>query len=171
MIRNSPSQLVNDYEFVQSIRYKVTKFSHLRLYESMEEGDNRHKSELLFKILKRDGFNVRKLKVVFDWKDLPIPHEVIRHLNRSGTLWVHTILEVKIGGRWVKLDCTWNKELERIGFPVTKNWDANSDTFQVTKGVIEFHAAKNLKNIKRPLKEESKSFALNLNDWLKRSYL
>ncbi len=159
--------LVSLFKKVQAIPYQVSKFVKEEINEDIKYGDCRHKSELLFQLLKKDNFEVRKLKVIFDWQDLPIPKEMLSLLKKSGTVWDHDILTVKIIKNWVKIDCTWNKELKSKGFPVTEYWDGRSDTLQVTKGKLEFYDAEKYKKTINIDKEEAHKFADELNKWLK----
>jgi len=44
---------------VQKIHYKVCKFEKETINESLNEGDCRHKAELLKKLLEKEGFEVK----------------------------------------------------------------------------------------------------------------
>jgi hypothetical protein len=156
-------KLVELYKKVQAIPYKVCRYDESEIDENLEHGDCRHKAFLLKTLLEKEGFDVRKISATFDWRDLPLPEEMLNIL-RSGTIWDHTLLEVKTNDRWIKVDCTWNPELKEKGFPVTEDWDGKSDTKQVTEGKLEFHY-KDYKKIKVN-KEEASRFADALNDYL-----
>ena len=133
-------KIVQIYEKVQKIPYKICKFEESKVDKNLKEGDCRHKAELLYKLLKKEGYEVKKIRVVFDWKDLPLPKEIITILTH-GTLWDHRSLEVKLGEKWIKVDCTWPPYTESAGFPVTRDWNGKSDTLQVTRGELEFYDA------------------------------
>ncbi|MEK6833538.1 MAG: transglutaminase domain-containing protein [Nanoarchaeota archaeon] len=156
--------LIKIFEKVQRIPYRVCKFNKDDIDERLRYGDCRHKSHLLFILLKKAGFEVRRIKVLFDWKDLPIPKDIIFILKESSSIWLHDSLKVKINNRWLKVDCTWNPELEKIGFPVTKKWDGKSNTIQVTRGKLRFYEEED--SIKKPkiIKEEAYNFAEKLNE-------
>ncbi len=162
-------KLIEIFEKVQKIPYRVCKFDENEINENIKCGDCRHKSALLYNLLTKEGCKVKKVIVIFDWKDLPIPRRILSILKESTTLWEHRIVRVKVHGESLYVDPTWPLELEKLGFPVTKNWNGLEDTKQVTEGKIEFH---DLENYKRPEKivwdkEEAHKFAEKLNEWMK----
>lgn len=165
------NKIVVLFEKVQRISYRICKFEEEEIDENLNYGDCRHKSYLLKRLLEDEGFEVRKVKVIFNWADLPLPKEILEIL-KAGTIWEHTSLKVKIKGRWIKVDCTWNPELKGKNFPVTENWDGESDTKQVTEGELEFYDEdvyiKDKQKIKI-VKEEAYKFADVLNKFLKSS--
>ena len=160
------NKLVKIFKKVQKIHYKVCKFNKNELNENIPYGDCRHKSELLKQLLEKEGFEVKKLKVLFNWKDLPLPKEILSILKESDSIWAHDSISVKMGRKWIKIDCKWPIELKSKGFPVTENWNGISDTEQVTRGKIEIIDADKFTkkpNIKR---EEAMLFAEKLNEFL-----
>jgi hypothetical protein len=157
--------LVNIFEQVQKVLYKVCRYDKNLIDENLSYGDCRHKSELLFQLLKKNKFEAKKIKVLFDWRDLPIPEETLSILKKSDKIWLHDSVKVKVNNKWLKVDCTWNPELEKFGFPVTRNWNGKEDTKQVTTGELKFYN-KNL--IKKPkiIKKEAYKFAEKINYFL-----
>ncbi len=162
------SKIVELFKKVQKIPYKVCKYDKSLIDENLKEGDCRHKHFLLKKLLEKEGFRVKEVKVMFDWNDLPIPKKLLEILHH-GTIWDHDSLKVMINNKWVNVDCTWNSELKKKGFPVTNNWDGKSDTKQVTEGKLEFFdKEKYLRDANKIiiLKEEARQFADKLNNFL-----
>jgi hypothetical protein len=160
--------LISVYEKVQKIPYRVCKFDEGEINGGLKFGDCRHKHFLLKRLLEKEGFNVKRVKVIFNWADLPLPHSTLSIL-RAGTIWDHDSLNVEIGGEWIKVDCTWNPGLKIKGFPVTENWDGKSDTKQVTEGKLEFFDNRDYikdKNKIKVVKEEAYAFAEELNAYL-----
>jgi hypothetical protein len=160
--------IIKIFNQVQKIPYKVCKFEPEKIDCGLKEGDCRHKSTLLYNLLKKDVFEVKKIKVIFDWKDLPIPKEILSKLNESSTIWDHDAVALKQGRKWLKLDCTWDPALTKANFPVTKKWDGVSDTLQVTEGKLEFYDTENYIKDSRIhiVKEEAYAFAEALNKWM-----
>ena len=159
-------KLIAIFEKVQKVPYKVCMFDKDSINEELEYGDCRHKSHLLFMLLKQESFEVKKIKVLFDWRDLPLPKEMIAILKESDKVWLHDSVEVKVGDKRIKVDCTWNPELEKAGFPITKNWDGTSDTEQVTKGNLQFFDSEELNTKPNIIKEEAYKFADKLNEFV-----
>ncbi len=166
------SKIITLFEKVQKIPYKVCKFNEEEIDENIKYGDCRHKSTLLYNLLQKEGFEVNKLGVIFDWKDLPIPDNILSILKNSGTIWTHYSLSAKIRDNWIKVDCTWDPPLKKLGFPVTIKWNGLVDTKQVTEGKLRFYEVKDYsgdsKRIKI-IKEEAYSFADALNKWIQKS--
>ncbi len=158
--------IIKIFKYVQKIPYRVCKFEKEKITYKLKYGDCRHKAFLLKTLLEKQGYEVMEIKVIFDWKDLPIPKEIISILKKSSTIWPHDSLKVKIKNRWVKIDPTWNPELEKKGFPITKKWDGKTDTKQVTEGKLKFYKKeKYIKKNKINL-DEAKMFAEILNEYL-----
>lgn len=169
-------EIIQSFETVQKIPYRVCKYEEENINENIKFGDCRHKSQLLLNLLTEKGFKAQKIKVIFNWRDLPIPKNTINILKNSSTVWTHDIVRVKIHGNYLYLDPTWNPELEKKGFPVTKEWNGLEDTKQVTDGEIEFYKEKEFNEKKEEIlkehkikidKEEAYKFAEALNDGLK----
>lgn len=163
------NKLVDIFEKVQKVPYQACKYGENEIDEDLKQGDCRHKHFLLKKLLEQEGFEVREVKVIFNWKDLSISATILKIL-KAGTVWDHDSLKVKVNNKWIKVDCTWNPELKEKGFPVTENWDGKSDTKQVTEGKLEFFdKEKYIKDKERikVIKEEAYKFAKALNQFLK----
>ena len=160
------NKLVQLFEQVQKIPYRVCKFDKNLINSKLPYGDCRHKSELLYNLLIKEKYEVKRLKVEFDWTDLPIPADILAILKESGTIFSHDSLSVKINNKWVKVDCTWNPELEKKGFPITKNWNGKSDTKQVTEGKLKFFPNETYVKRIKIVKGEALKFAEELNKYL-----
>jgi hypothetical protein len=159
-------RIIEIFKKVQKIPYKVCGYDKTKIDKNLAFGDCRHKSELLRQLLEKEGYKVKKIRVIFDWKDLPIPKPLLDILKPE-TKFVHRLLKVRINKEWVKVDCTWSPELEKIGFPVTKDWDGKSDTKQVTNGKLDFYEEKDFDKIKLLIdKEKALKFAEELNKFL-----
>ena len=159
-------KIVQLFEQVQKIPYKVCKFDRELINPKIPYGDCRHKSELLYNFFTKEGYEVKKIKEKFDWCDLPLPNNIITILKKSGTIFLHDSLLVKINNLWVNVDCTWNPELEKKGFPITKNWDGKKDTKQVTEGRLKFYQKEKFVPKIKLFREEVLKFAEELNKYL-----
>src|SRR3989344_2679077 len=145
---------------------RMRKARHGTVYYGRKDGGNfflNHENEIKILINKLD---VKRIKVIFDWKDLQLPKELLLILKKSGTIWNHDGIAVKINKEWIKVDCTWNLELKSKGFPVTEYWDGKSDTLQVTKGKLQFYDSDKFESKIKVDKEEAHKFADELNKWL-----
>jgi len=168
-------KLINIFRKVQKIQYKVCQFDESNINGKIKFGDCRHKSHLLKRLLDKEGYKTKKIKVIFDWKDLPIPKKIISILNKSSTIWTHDALAVKIHGDYIFLDPTWNPKLKKLDFPVTEKWSGLEDTKQVTEGELEFYKEDDFNSKKEEIlkkhgisidKEEVYKFAEELNKYL-----
>lgn len=168
------------FEFVQSFPYLITSFDPSRgdiaLYDS-EQGDCRHKRDALCALLSKKGEAVRRVAVPFDWSDLPIPKDILSIRKRSGTVGFHSGMDVKIGGRWVSVDPTWDPGLIQAGFPVNTDWDGVSPNKNITFGDCprvqhgEYDTIGDLYerfSVPYPVKSENDSFVQALNAWFRK---
>ena len=110
-------KIIKLFEKVQSIPYTVYKYDEDEIDEKIECGDCRHKTFLLKKLLEKEGIKVKKTLVIFDWADLPLPKKILNILEKTGTLFPHNILEIKIDNKWIKVDCSWDLNLKKAKFP------------------------------------------------------
>ena len=163
------------FEKVQKVPYNVCQFDETKIDEKIKFGDCRHKSTLLKKLLDKEGYKTKRMKVIFDWNDLPIPKNILSILKKSSTIWAHDALAVKVHGDYIFLDPTWNLELKKLKFPVTENWSGLEDTNQVTEGELEFYKEDDFTSKKEEIlkkhnihidKEEAYKFAEELNKYL-----
>lgn len=167
------------FEFVQSFLYQLRHYetdNMTPLYDT-ESGDCRHKREALYSLLQARGFEVRKVTVLFDWADLPVPKEILAIKQKSGTRGFHSAMEVKIDGKWTYIDPTWDTGLAKLDFPVSENWDGKNPTKDITKGRIKKYPHDsyekidelyNRHNIPWPKMSETIEFNGRLNSWLSR---
>lgn len=158
--------LVKSFEIVQAIPYRCRVVCPKNLDISLPYANCSQKRDLLKKSLDAAGFKTRRLDAIFDWRDLPLPKEVLKILKKSGTLQKHHLLEILSGGTYIKVDPTWNLELGLRGFPVTRKWDGERDTEQITKGGVLFYNPR-IQEISLPYyPKERERFAEEFNAWL-----
>ena len=159
-------KLIESFEKVQAIPYRCKSEEFFYSGVMPPYANCNQKRNILRILLDNEGFKSRDLDAIFDWKDLPIPEEILKILRNSGTQQKHHLLEIRINGDYLKIDPTWNPELGRRGFPTTKNWDGESDTEQITKGKIRFYNPR-LEKIYLPyFPQEREKFASEFNRWL-----
>jgi len=162
-------KIVKIFKKVQKIPYKIIPFNEKEIDKNLKYGDCRHKSFLLKKLLDKEGYNSKIIFVLFDWKDLPIPNEMISILKKSGTIFGHKILKIRVGNKEIKIDCSWDPKLKKGNFPVTEKWNGLEDTKQITEKKIQFLSKEEF-NKKKPSidKKEAHLFAESLNKFLKK---
>lgn len=125
-------EIIDLYNKVQKIPYFAFKERDPDLLFEKNKGSCIEKNLFLGEEFKKLGIPVKYLLIKFDWNDLPIPKEIIKKLKTDGftnilSNW-HLALKIKIDGKWIFVDATWDPGLEKTGFPVTRNWDGKSDT-------------------------------------------
>ena len=162
-------KIIKTFEFVQKIPYKVCKFKSVDDLIINNFGDCRHKHLFLFEVYSKLGLKVEKIKVIFDWKNLPIPDEKLKILKKSGTIFPHNALHLYRDNKKILVDATWEIRLEKIGFPVTKKWDGKSNTKSITDNKVENLCLKEYRKREKTLKlvkEELILFSNELNKFL-----
>jgi hypothetical protein len=160
------TKLIESFERIQAIPYRCRAEINMNQNRLPPYANCNQKRNLLIQIFKSEGFEARELDAIFDWRDLPLPSEILSILKKSGTLQKHHLLEVKIGNDYFKIDSTWNLELEELGFPVTRKWDRYSDTVQITSGDIKYFIPTENKISLPYFYEERIKFANELNEWI-----
>ena len=161
-------ELIELFERVQAIPYKCRTCPSKNLDFSLSYANCNQKRDLLKKVLDSSGFETQKLDAIFNWRDLPIPPDILNILKNSGTSQKHYLLKVNVDGSYLKVDPTWDLGLEPKGFPVTKSWMGDRDTKQITEGEIFFYNPE-LHKISLPyFREEREEFARAFNIWLGR---
>lgn len=163
-------KIIKTYEYVQKIPYKVCKFESIDELITNNFGDCRHKHSFLFEVYSKLGLKVEKIKVLFDWRDLPIPKNKLKILNKSGTIFPHNALYLFRDNKKILVDATWEPRLKEIGFPITIGWDGKSNTKNVTEGPVENLSLEEYEERKKKLgliREELILFADEINSFLK----
>ena len=115
---NKNINIIEEFKKVRDIPYRIPL--------SPEESDDccSGKSNRLFGIFKKAGYDVRYRVCTFHWSDVKLPAEVqkIPHEDEC----THSYLEVMIGNERVIVDATWDEGLKEI-FDVNE-WDGKSNT-------------------------------------------
>ncbi|MFH1823125.1 MAG: hypothetical protein ABH817_00185 [archaeon] len=162
-------KLIKIFKQVQKIPYKITPFNEKKIDINLKYGDCRHKTFLLKKLLKKEGYRPKITYVIFNWKNLPIPKKLTSILKKSGTLWGHKIVTLKIKNKELRLDPSWDPKLRKAKFPVTGKWKGKKNTKQITTGKLNFTSRKSVLNKKLQFnKKEAHLFANALNNYLER---
>ena len=162
-------KIINAFEKIQKIPYRVSEFKESKINNKLKCGDCRHKSLLLVKTLKKQGYQSKLLKVIFNWNDLPIPKKILNNLKKSSKVWAHDAVAVLFEGNYLRLDPTWNPELEKLGFPITKNWSGLEDTKQITNKNLYFYKIQEFEKNKDKILKKHKIHINKkeaLNKWL-----
>ena len=75
--------------------------------------------------LQQLGYEVDIGIAQFDWRDLPIPKEILVLLKQP--IQHHMFLYVGINSANIEIDATWDSGMKELGFPIL-NWDGVSPT-------------------------------------------
>ncbi|MDD9900875.1 MAG: hypothetical protein OXT65_07845 [Alphaproteobacteria bacterium] len=90
------------------------------------------KAKLLLERLGVLGFTVRARMAEMDWADTLIPPEIVA-LSSKEDLLTHLYIEVMRDGQWVALDASWDRGLEKAGFPIANFDGTHSPAFPLKK--------------------------------------
>lgn len=114
------------FEKVQKVPYYLLKHRDSRRLFSLNKGCCAEKAIWLGNKFKSLGLPVEYFLIEFRWEELPVPEDILK-LKEEGPGY-HLAMKAEIDGGWVWADPTWDPALEKLGFPVTKDWDGKSDT-------------------------------------------
>ncbi len=119
-------KIVDLFKKVQALPYFILKRRDSRKLFELKVGCCAEKVIWLGNRFKEMNIPIKYYLIEFKWEDLPIPEHIIK--LRKGDFGYHLALKAKVKNRWLWVDPTWDPKLEKGGFPVTKNWDGESDT-------------------------------------------
>ncbi|MBN9435813.1 hypothetical protein [Bosea sp. (in: a-proteobacteria)] len=134
-IRKQANQLearVLAFELVRAMPYRLARFDAAKpdgLFQT-GYGDCRHKAAALNRLFQALGETSRPILMAFDWKDLPIPRQILAPLDE--TRGFHDCVEIEINRRFVLADATWDPGLLAAGFPGSIPWDGLNPTSAIT---------------------------------------
>ena len=130
------------------------------------------KSEKLFDLLTKEGYEVRYRVCVFLWESINLPEELQKIPHDKDC--THTFLEIKIDGEWKVLDSSWDKGLKNL-FHVNE-WDGKSDTQTAVKPIKILSPEKSLEIVNEQDEEViTKDLEINgefykaFNEWLEKN--
>lgn len=163
-VENNNMNIIEEFKKVRDIPYRIPL--------SLEESDEccTGKAHILFKELKKGGYNVRYRLCTFKWSSLNLPKELRDTLHNDDSS--HTYLEIEINGEWKIIDATWDKGLENLF--VVNEWDGKSDTKIAVPFIECLSSEKSLEYIKHistseAIKSDLKvngNFYKAFNEWL-----
>lgn len=112
------ANLISEFNRVRDIPYRIP------LAEDEPDHCCSGKTDMLMTAFKAAGYRVRQIICLFKWSDLSLPEEILsaKHDDNAS----HTYFEAEIGGKWVKIDPTWDPGIRSV-FHVNE-WDGKSDT-------------------------------------------
>jgi hypothetical protein len=93
---------------------------------------------LLKKMLDKLNIENRFVSHYFRWSDLLVEYpQDLKQLSLKMPVCDHLFCQAFIGEKWINLDVAWDAPLEKVGFPVNKNWDGISETQIAVKPLKE----------------------------------
>lgn len=68
---------------------------------------------------------IKEFIVMHKFNNLQVnfPLEIKELLEKNEIIDPHNYIQIKPFDKWITVDVTWNKELEKLGFPVNKHWN------------------------------------------------
>ena len=180
--RTDEEKIVNIFSEVQRVPYKIIPA--LANYKTGPEGlllrgkgSCEPKHFLLGLFYERLGLKVEYVTHAFHWSHLKIDYpDEIKKITLKMPEEYHLCLRVRCKEKNIIVDATWDKDLEKIGVPITKYWNLQEDTHcgvlslretihQTQKERDEFVSNKR-KTLTPEEKKDSTSFIIAFNKWL-----
>ncbi len=165
---------ISIYEQIRDIPYAIipelnSPANYSRIL-NLGKGSCTPKHLLLADMFERLGITVLLAVYPFRWTDVEIdfPAEIKAFIDRLPDDY-HMACKAEIDGRLVLVDATVDAPLERLGLPVTRNWDGFSDTLPAVEPAGEeqlFHPSE-ARFINSVMTDEAHlEFFQKLNAWL-----
>lgn len=141
-------------------------------------GECSRKHLFLVPRLKRIGYKVDIGIAQFDWRELPIPNDILALLKQP--IQYHMFLYLNKNGRSSIVDATWDKSMSEKGFPLLE-WNNSNETEIAVKPIkisrvnlpvfkARSLVSQSLNNIKELIHGPQKTpFNDAFNNWLGRS--
>lgn len=162
-------------EKVRDIPYGVIGSREPQDVYERNQGTCSGKHELLKELYHELGIQTQDYIAMHRFKDLPVvyPQNLKTILERSDIIDPHNFFKIQVGGKWILVDITWDKPLQRVGFTVNKNWDDKTD-MQLTVKPFEIIQTdtplqikeERLSTLSSSVQEDRKLFLKELSSWL-----
>jgi hypothetical protein len=119
--------VVTIFERVRDIPFKFAPHHDAETLLQCGYGTCAPKHALLAQLYQRLGLETRFVYVTFRFEEMPgeFPED-LRPLLYDGVVRGHTALQLRLNGRWVDVDATFDRPLKTAGFVVTEEWDGRS---------------------------------------------
>lgn len=127
------------------------------------------KHVLLAKMFRRLGIKTKFLIYTFRWSSVEQVTPELRDLAKEfSDLRYHLAVTSFINNKWVTIDITWDKPLEKLGFHVI-DWDGFSDTKFAVEPLTKPEILDDYEPNNGKRSEESMKFYNKLNEWLEKA--
>ena len=164
---------ISIYEKIRDIPYAVVPalIDHERYVEILrvKMGSCTPKHFLLCAMYQRLGMTMLYACYPFRWDEVEVdyPRKLMKMAKALPTSH-HLACKVDIDGRLVLVDATLDPAMEKLGLPVNKKWDGNSDTLLPMKpcGEEELYHPSEAHYVQAQRDEKSLAFYNELNLWL-----
>ena len=165
----SIAQRIAFFNFIRDIPYHIGLNDDDRNYNCVT------KSEMLGQMLQGLGLKTRPIYCTFDWTETPLPEDLLNLPRDPGE--THQFLQVfnPRTKNWMNVDPTWDKTLQKVGFPIAQ-WDGKSDTILAVKPhliyspeeTLRVMAEENDPDISKQRIDKHTPFYRSINEWLQR---
>lgn len=169
---NNQQARIKIFERIRDIPYgSIGSRDSFEVY-NRNKGTCSGKHALLKNLFLEMGYDVKDYICIHRFNDLKVkfPPKIKKILSKSEILDPHNFIKIKIAGKWVTIDCTWEKGLEKFGFIVNK-WGGIKDMKLCVKPIQIFEINDPLESkikevSKLPFKEKRLLFLKELTNWL-----
>jgi len=171
--KSSLEARVSIYNSIRDIPYAIVPElidpeKYVKIF-SAGRGSCTPKHFLLCEMYQKLGMTVLYACYPFRWDEIEIDYPpILRKLARAIPASYHVACKVEISSNLVLVDATVDPALERLGLPVTKDWDGISDTVLpiVPCGDEQLYHPCEASHIRPRLDGKSLAFYKELNSWL-----
>lgn len=163
--------LARVFERVRDIPYGVIGTRDPEQVYLKNTGTCSGKHFLFFELAAALGFEVKHFMCSHSFRDFPVklPPHLSKMLEEKDILDYHNFVKVRVDGRRLTVDLTWDLPLKKYGFPVNENLDgkvsgASIGTWETSdpEKFKEDHIA----SMSKMERERRKLFLQGLSDWV-----
>lgn len=169
-------KVIRLFERVRDIPYgNINSRNPLDVYQK-NKGTCSGKHELLKVLYRGMGISVKDFLILHRFRDMKIkwPEKIEAILETEDFIDPHNFLKIEIKGKWITVDATWDKPLEKLGFYVNQNWEGKNDMKLVVQEGGSVQETDNPFDLKEKLisqmpesaQKNRKQFLSELSSWL-----
>lgn len=130
-ISNKEDKIVKIYNYVQNVPWRNINSREAMDIINNNAGTCSGKHKLLQQLYTLMDIEVVELICEHRFIDLSLdlPFQLSSFLTTHSFIDYHNFIKIKnTNNEWIYVDATWDLPLAKLGFPVTINWDGNSNT-------------------------------------------
>lgn len=155
------------FEKIRDIPYRIIQSDNPEDMLKLNAGHCAPKHILLVDTFRKIGIKTNFVLCTFKWSEVENLPDKLKVLAKKcgANLRGHLAATSFINGKWILLDATWDKPIEKLGFHVNE-WDGISDTTLAVKPIGKLEVLEDVSRDSVTRTRTEMKFYDKLNEWL-----